>query len=372
LNVAYSRHRLGLLFNRFVRFFLPVIQTTDTHSGHILLTRAAASEIFAVQTSPDFLFDLELDLTAQAFKYRVTELPVRLYLFDEKSSGRIFAEVLAILTGLPRLASRYRRGCYHPMLASQGITADDWGLSPSVNRGILELARAGTIRRVSMMANCAYLTDGLDELKKVPGIQLGLHFNLTYGKPLTPGYTPLSPGRFTLRWLLKRGTLRPLVRQELQSQLKKIRDLGIKLDYLDGHHHIQITPGLFVEIQDLIKAEGISMVRLPYDPALKFSGKLPLLIFSKLMESDVKAAGFRTMKVFYPQLIHFQDHGLLRSKINENPEAEVIVHPAAQNDIDTLEFPDAYTDGRVREYHALMMITFLRYLSTSNPPHSTV
>lgn len=363
LSIAYSRHRLGLLFNRLVRAFLPAIKTTDTHSGHVLLTRAAASEIFAVQTSPDFLFELELDLTAQAFKYRMTELPVRLYLFEEKSSGRIFAEVLAILTGLPRLASRYRRGCYHPLQTSQAITADDWGLSPAVNQGILELARAGTIKRVSLMANCAYLTDGLDDLKKVPGIQLGLHFNLTYGKPLNPAYLPISPGRFTLRWLLHRNKLRPLVRMELQKQLEKIHSLGIKLDYLDGHHHIQITPGLFSELADLVKAAGISTVRLPYDPGLKFSAKVPLLIFSKMMEANVKANGFRTLKVFYPQLIHFQDHGLLRSKINENPEAEVIVHPAFQNDIDTLEYPDSYTEGRVREYHALKMITFLRCLT---------
>ena len=54
------------------------------------------------------------------------------------------------------------------------------------------------------MANCAYLTEGLEELRKVPGIKLGLHFNLTYGKPFTPGYEPVSPGRFILHWLLNR------------------------------------------------------------------------------------------------------------------------------------------------------------------------
>ena len=142
--------------------------------------------------------------------------------------------------------------------------------------------------------------------------------------------------------------LKPLVREEPSQQLRKIRSLGIQLDYIDGHHHIQITPGLFAEIQDLIKAEGITTVRLPYDPGLKFSAKLPLLIFSKLMESEVEANGFHTLQVFYPQLIHFQDHGLFRSKMNENPDAEVIVHPASQNDIDTLEYPDSYTDGRVQ------------------------
>jgi predicted glycoside hydrolase/deacetylase ChbG (UPF0249 family) len=360
LRVAYSRHRLGLLFNRLVRLFLPIIETTDTHSGHVLLERSAASQIFALQTSPDFLFDLELALTAKAYGFLETELPVRLYLFEEKSGGRIFAEMISILTGLPRLASRYRRGCYRPLETSRGITADDWGLSPAINQGILALAKNGTIRRVSLMSNCQYLTDGLDELKRVPGIQLGLHFNLTYGKPLTPRYQPLPPGKFLLRWITKKKQVLPSLRTELKAQLDKLTSLGIQPAYFDGHHHIHTVPGLLDRIADLVKAAGIKTVRLPYDPDLKFSPKMPLLIFSLLTQSAIKKHGFKTMIVFYPKLIHFQDHGLLRSKINQNPEAEVIVHPAIRNDLNQIEFPDSYTDGRVREYLALQMLCYVQ------------
>lgn len=358
LRVAYSRHRLGLSFNRLVRLILPAIQTTDTHSGHLVLSRSAAAQIFAVQTSADFLFDLEIALTAKAYCMPETELPVRLYLFDEKSTGRIFAEIMAIVTGLPRLASRYRQGCYRPLKNAQAITADDWGLSPAVNQGILKLAENGTVKRVSLMANCEYLETGLSELRALPGIQLGLHFNLTYGRPLEQTYRPLPPKEFLIRWIFRKRQILPEIRKELIAQLGKLQALKIQPHYFDGHHHIHIVPGLLNEIGDLVKDAGIETVRLPYDPDLKFSGRAPLLIFSKMTQGAMRKYHFKAMTVFYPKLIHFQDHGLLRAKINQNPTAEVIVHPAIRNDIGELKFPDSYTDGRVREYHALQMLCF--------------
>ncbi|MEK6578615.1 MAG: glycosyltransferase 87 family protein, partial [Bdellovibrionota bacterium] len=58
LSLIYKRHKLGLSFNRLVRVFLPV-RTTDTHSGHLVMTRNMAVAAFSVQSSPDFLCDLE-------------------------------------------------------------------------------------------------------------------------------------------------------------------------------------------------------------------------------------------------------------------------------------------------------------------------
>jgi predicted glycoside hydrolase/deacetylase ChbG (UPF0249 family) len=357
LRVAYGRHRLGLLFNRLVRIVLPAIKTTDTHSGHVILTRSVASQVFSLQTSADFLFDLELALALGCNDVFETDIPVRLYLFEEKSGGRIFAEVIAILTGLFRLRSRFKKGCYSPIKDSKGVTADDWGLSPAINQGILELAKNGTINRVSIMANCEYMTDGLHELRSIPEIQLGLHFNLTYGTPLTD-YKALPPKTFLLRWIFQKKKVLLSIQAELDAQLKSLQDLGIQPDYFDGHHHIHIVPGLMEELASRVKKAGIQTVRLPYDPGLWLSAKFPLLIFSYLSRSTLKRHGFQSMRVFYPSLIHFQDHGLLRAKMNENPFAEVIVHPAIRNDLAEIRFPDPYTEGRVREYQALRMLAF--------------
>ena len=44
------------------------------------------------------------------------------------------------------------------------FAADDWGLSPAINLGILELARRGWLRSVSLIANAPFLHERLDEL----------------------------------------------------------------------------------------------------------------------------------------------------------------------------------------------------------------
>lgn len=358
LPLVYRRYRLGLLFNSLVRFFLP-IRSTDTHSGTLGMSWRLALNAFALQTFPDFLFDLEIGLTAVGHGFAEKDLPVSLELAFEKSIRRITLETLNIARGLPSLAWRFRQGYYKPFIPSAGITADDWGLSPAINRGILQLAQAGVIKRVSLMANTAYLEEGLQELRKLP-VELGLHFNLTYGRPLHGG-TRLasSPGRLMLLWLTPskdRDALNSRVRLELTQQLAKLETVGVKALYLDGHHHIQIIPGLVTILADVLKDHGIRKIRLPYDKALWTTFKAPLVLLSLFNRKTLKNQGFESMTCFYPQNAHFRDHGLFRSRLSLSPEAEVIVHPAEFNDMGELEFQDSYTDGRVLEYRALRML----------------
>lgn len=362
LRVAYRRHRLGMAFNRLARWALPGLLSVDTHSGHLLLSRAAAAQVFALQTTGDFLFDLEICVIAKAHGFRETELPVNLYLFEEKSGERILAEIISVFTGLPRLRRRYRQGCYDPLRTTEAITADDWGLSPAVNQGILALARRGVIRRVSLMANTRFLAEGLQELKSIPGIQLGMHFTLTYGRALSKNYRPRSPRELffaSLNPFSDRAELRRQIQEELRAQLQVFSDHGVTILYFDGHHHIHLIPGLIESLAPILKEARIHTVRLPYDPALKFTTKFPLLVLSMLARTSVERNGFKSLRVFYPQREHFLDHGLMRARINRNPSAEVIVHPASHNDIDGLEFPDSYTEGRVDEFKALQMLGFV-------------
>jgi predicted glycoside hydrolase/deacetylase ChbG (UPF0249 family) len=37
------------------------------------------------------------------------------------------------------------------------ISADDWGLSPDINEGILDLARRGIVRRVSVLSSGSFV-----------------------------------------------------------------------------------------------------------------------------------------------------------------------------------------------------------------------
>jgi predicted glycoside hydrolase/deacetylase ChbG (UPF0249 family) len=350
LPIVYQRHRLGLRFNTIVRALLP-IDTTDTHSGTLVMLRSFALQAFTLQSSLGFLFDLELALVAKTHSQTVMDLPVTLILAEEKSRRRMGFEALSILWGLPKLARRYRAGFYEPLKLTQAFTADDWGLTPEVNQGILELARAGVIRRVSIMARSAHITDGLNELLQVPGIELGLHFDLTYGI--------CSPGHVLAQWIspfTDKHALRKHARAEFKAQISKLRSLRIPIHYLDGHHHIHLSPGLLDSISDLIQEEGISCVRCPYDPSLWLSPKAVLNLLSLWAAKRLRALGFSSLPCFYPQNSHFLDPGKFRAALIRNPGSEIIVHPARSNDLTRLSIPDPYTDGRVLEYRVLKML----------------
>ncbi len=111
LPLAYGRHRLGLWFNRIVRWLLP-ISTTDTQAGIKALSRRLALEAFSRQTCPGFLFDLELFLTAKGLGYSQTELPVTLYLNSEKSTVRILRECILVANWLSRIRIQNLRKRY--------------------------------------------------------------------------------------------------------------------------------------------------------------------------------------------------------------------------------------------------------------------
>ncbi|MGK5081777.1 ChbG/HpnK family deacetylase [Bdellovibrionota bacterium FG-1] len=349
LSLVYGRHRMGLAFNRLVRLTLP-IQTTDTHSGIWMMDRGAATQVFALQRFSGFLFELEAWLIAGAFGFKQEDLPLQLFLAQEKTPGRIGGEIWDIFRGLPLLALRFRKGYYHPQPFSQAITADDWGLTPGVNQGILQLAHLGIVRRVSLMAHSRFLKEGLAELQTIPGVELGLHFDLTYAKR--------SPGKVLIQALLpglRRQEFLKTAKAELADQLQILNEAGVCPRYLDGHHHIHLIPGLLAALASQIQQAGVQQVRLPLDRGLWFS-KPALILLSYWAKPVIKRHHWLPLPCFYPQMRDFHDPGFLRARMGRNPAAEVIVHPALTDDLPEFQIPDSYTSGRVTEFRALRML----------------
>lgn len=364
LSMVYSRHRMGLFFNRLITHHLwqLPIKTTDTHSGILVLRRNLARKIFALQSRADFLFDLELALIACAHGAREMDLPIRLFLSQEKRTTTILYETLSILLGLPHLVYRYRKGYYQPFSPADStqwlITADDWGMSPGINAGILELAKSGVVRRTSAMAESRYLQEGLLELRQLAEkkeLEIGIHFNLTHEKR--------SPSQVFLRALgPHQKVFKREVQAEFQKQIMLLLRAGIQPTYLDGHHHIHLVPGVIEALAKDLHRHGIQSIRLPADPSLWSTSRFPLLILSWLAKSKLKKLGFQFLPCFYPRTSHFHDLGSFCSALTEKAShrpTEVIVHPASQNDLETLGIPDSYTAGRVQELQTLRLLRFI-------------
>ena len=65
------------------------------------------------------------------------------------------------------------------------VNADDFGLSKGVNLGIIEAHKNGIVTSTTLMVTMNEVEHALELAKDYPNLGIGLHLNLTLGKPLT-------------------------------------------------------------------------------------------------------------------------------------------------------------------------------------------
>ena len=245
------------------------------------------------------------------------------------------------------------------------FTADDWGLSPGVNDGILDLATAGVVRRVSCMANGGYVEHRLRDLLAIPHLELGLHFNVTFERPdsCEPMYESLvgQDGGFrSFREHLLRsfgpGRL-PLMNEmnwAMRSQLKRLTGLGVTVAYVDGHHHAHLVPGVLEACKEVLLEHGIRSMRLPLDLRLLVSRKAPVYWLAWWNRSKLKANGMVARRCIYPTQRRLERVVRNPSLLSRWGGCEVITHPAKVLDFDSSGVEDSYRTGRLEEYRLLM------------------
>ncbi len=64
------------------------------------------------------------------------------------------------------------------------VNADDFGLSPGINRGIVRAFRDGVLSSTTMMANMPAFEDAVALAKAHPGLGVGVHLTLVWGAPV--------------------------------------------------------------------------------------------------------------------------------------------------------------------------------------------
>ena len=137
------------------------------------------------------------------------------------------------------------------------LNADDFGLSPSINKGIVECFKEGIISSTTIMMNTPY-TDEAIQLAKENNIQnIGIHLNLTYGKSVLPASEVPSlvdeNGIFHYVCMLGYYTQYLDAKKELRAQIEKFLSTGLKPTHLDHHHYFNEIPNILKAYLELAK-----------------------------------------------------------------------------------------------------------------------
>lgn len=153
------------------------------------------------------------------------------------------------------------------------LCADDFGAAPGISDAIVELATAGRLAAVSCLANAAHWPGAAPSLRGVAErVDVGLHFNLSEGRPLSPELARIWPQLPALPRLIAMAHLgllpRSAIRAEFETQLAAFCEaIGAAPRFIDGHQHVHHLPGVRGLVLDAIS-------RLRPVPAVRNTGRL--------------------------------------------------------------------------------------------------
>ncbi|MCD8141340.1 MAG: ChbG/HpnK family deacetylase [Planctomycetaceae bacterium] len=177
------------------------------------------------------------------------------------------------------------------------VNADDFGLSPAVNRGILAAHRRGILTSATLLANAPAFDQAVDLARAASSLGVGAHLNLVRGKPLSPPESiPLlvdgdgmlrrfRVGRLTAAFLDQ-------AEREYRAQLNRIVKSGITPTHIDFEKH-HAWQGPFYRLAVRLAGEfGIHAVRSLREPVAWSVRTLGWPGFSHLAMATFLRVGF--------------------------------------------------------------------------------
>lgn len=229
------------------------------------------------------------------------------------------------------------------------VNADDYGLAPAVSAGIRQAHLHGIVTSTTVMINMPDARRALElAASDCPRLGLGVHLNLTAGRPLLPPdalphlLSLAADGARFPNQLALRAHRHALSRAEIEAEWRAqiaqfVQWTGRSPGHLDSHHHTSYLTRALFETMLALAAEFDCAVRLPFpaphatDPvALPSEWPAKLSPWAVARQAQTRAPD-RFLGDFYDQQATF-DH--LSALLDRLPAgfSELMVHPALADD----------------------------------------
>ena len=148
------------------------------------------------------------------------------------------------------------------------VNADDLGLHPALDAGILRAHREGIVTSATVLVSGPSAEEVVPKAR-AQGLALGVHLALSSrlppAAPASHVPTVAPGGRLRSNWAdFARAWLTGQVRREeleleLAAQVLRARALGAEVDHLDAHQHLHLLPGIRPLVEALALREGLPL-----------------------------------------------------------------------------------------------------------------
>src|SRR3989344_4216602 len=240
------------------------------------------------------------------------------------------------------------------------IVADDLGLAPAVNDGIIFLLKEGKVDGASLMANSEAFDDAVRQCLEVELLNIGIHLVLVEEKSLLDkGQVPTllnhkellhkNHRMFFVRYIL--GFIKKNeIEKECEAQIHKILRAGIKPQFINSHQHLHLLPGIIDITISLAKKYSIPYIRIVKEPLRSKGGlfRKAQLIFlnflSWMAKKKISKSGLRDNDFF----VGFMNAGnlgindLVLAKKLQNKYSDKIIELGCHPGFEDAELVDKY------------------------------
>ncbi|MGE4482454.1 hopanoid biosynthesis-associated protein HpnK [Acidocella sp.] len=156
------------------------------------------------------------------------------------------------------------------------FSADDFGLTESVNEAVERANREGRLTQASLMVAAPAAADAVRRARTLPGLKVGLHLVLVDGDSML-GHAALAhitgaDGRFStdqaalgVKYFFSPAARREL-RAEIEAQFAGFAATGLPLHHADAHKHFLLHPTIAAMMIEVGRRYGLKRLRVPAEP----------------------------------------------------------------------------------------------------------
>jgi hopanoid biosynthesis associated protein HpnK len=233
------------------------------------------------------------------------------------------------------------------------FSADDFGMTESVNEAIERAHRDGILHQASLMVAGAAAKDAVRRARALPSLRVGLHLVVVEGPAVSPraeipdlvdaaGQFPSDQARLGFRYFFRPSVRRQLA-HEIRAQFAAFTTTGLTLDHANAHKHMHLHPTVGRMMIEIGREFGLHSIRVPAEPPaiLMRAGTCVSLAdhmlyrWTRLLRHQARVAGLATNDHCFG--IAWSGH-MTRDRVSRllgclpDGLSEIYFHPAARPD----------------------------------------